>query len=290
MELDSTNTEMQTDQNASVTDSGVAQANTKSESTTKTAEPKVEIRDNKIYVNGTRVYTRDESNKIAANAKNEAISGVLKEMEVESLDAVKDVIKTLKAAPLSDDGSHSLDVRALKQAVAKREATVDELQKTVSQLRTELLLKDHMSNLHSAMPGSWTPEQRSAVIDLMRARDMFAIEGNSFQLRNGNDFFTVDGEKPDYNSAVETVGRTLGLNFGKKGVNVVNADSGVDNADRRDANRALDDSRVNSDTEYRNAYMQIRQYQPNLGRSDITHSMVMKQIDRTRKSRGLTPA
>lgn len=284
MDTASTVTEMQTDQIASVTDSEVARANTKSESTTDT--PKIEQRDGKFFLNGQRIYSRDDTNKIAANAKNEALNSFLRELEVDSLENVKDVIKTLKTAPLTEDGSHTLDVKALKQAVAKREATVDELQKTVHQLKTELLLKDHLTNLYGAMPGGWTQEQKSAVVDLMKARNMFAIEGNSFQLRNGDEFFTVDGERPDYATAVETVGRTLGLNFGKKGVSVVNAESGID-SDGPATNKAVDDSRLNSDTEYRNAYMQIRQYQPSLSRSDITHQQVMKQLEKTRKLRGI---
>ena len=147
MDNASTVTEVQTDQIASVTDSEVAKASTKSESTTSDA-PKVEQRDGKFYLNGQRIYTRDDTNKIASNAKNEAMNSFLRELEVDSLDNVKDVIKTLKTTPLTEDGSHTLDVKALKQAVAKREATVDELQKTVSLLKTELLLKDHMTNLH----------------------------------------------------------------------------------------------------------------------------------------------
>ena len=33
-----------------------------------TATPAVEIRDGKMFVDGVRVYTRDDTNKIAANA------------------------------------------------------------------------------------------------------------------------------------------------------------------------------------------------------------------------------
>jgi len=245
MDNASTVTEVQTDQIASVTDSEVAKANTKSESTTSDA-PKVEQRDGKFYLNGQRIYTRDDTNKIASNAKNEAMNSFLRELEVDSLDNVKDVIKTLKTAPLTEDGSHT-------------------------------------------MPGSWSQEQKAAVVDLMKARNMFAVEGSSFQLRNGDDFFTVDGERPDYATAVETVGRTLGLNFGKKGINVVNAEPGMDLGESPNTVKAVDDSRLGSDTEYRNAYMQIRQYQPTLSRSDVTHNMVMKQIEKVRKARGIGP-
>ncbi len=88
---------------------------------------------------------------------------------------------------------------------------------------------------------------------------------------------------------METVGRTLGLNFGKKGVSVVNAESGIDLGESPNAVKAVDDSKLGSDTEYRNAYMQIRQYQPTLSRSDVTHNMVMKQIEKVRKARGIGP-
>lgn len=276
------NTEVQTEQVAPVTDTE-SQA-TKSEEATSTS-PKVEMRDGKTFINDTRHYSRDEVNKVAANAKNEAMSGFLKELDVDSIDQVRDVISTLKSAPLTEDGQSSLDVKALKQAVAKREQTVEELQSQVNQLRTDLLLKDHMSNLNASMPGNWNTDQKQAVVDLMKARDMFAIENDSFQLRNGDEFLTVDGEKPDYATAVELVGKGLGLPFGKKGVDVVNGDTASSDAGSTSKNKPLDEGRLSSDPEYRAAYTNLRQHNAGLKRDDITHNMVVKQLDRARSLR-----
>ena len=53
--------------------------------------PKVEVKEGKVYVNGVRTYTRDETNKIASNAKIEAEKSLLKELDVDNLDQVKQV-------------------------------------------------------------------------------------------------------------------------------------------------------------------------------------------------------
>ena len=278
MDTASDQTDVQTEQNAPVTDTDV-QA-TKSEAT----EPKLESREGKMFVDGTRVYSRDDTNKIAANAKNEAVNGLLRELDVDSLDQVKDVITTLKSHS-DEEGGNSLDVRALKQTVAKREATLEELTATVSNLRQELLLKDHIGNLNTAMPSSWTPDQKTAVLDLMKARDMFAVEGDQFQLRNGGEYLTIDGAKPDYASAVDVIAKTLGLNTGKRGVDVVKMDANTDIGSDSRTVKPMDESRLKSDSEYRAAYMNIRQYQPKLGRKDVTHNMISKQIDNLRKQR-----
>jgi hypothetical protein len=279
----SENTAVQAEDIAPVTDTESAEA-TKSETTTQT--PAVEMRDGKMYIEGVgRVYTRDDTNKIASNAKNEAMNGVLRDLDVDSFDQVKDVITQLKSTPLTEDGQSSLDVRALKQAVAKREATVEELQSEVNKLRTDLLLKDHLGNLQNAMPTGWNPDQKTAVLDLMKARNMFAVEDNSFQLRNGEDFLTVDGEKPDYNSAVELVGKSLGLPFGKKGVDVVNSGENTSEAGSRTA-KGLDEARLTSDPEYRAAYTHVRKYSPGVKRQEITNNMVIKQLERARNLRG----
>jgi len=276
MDTASENTEVQTEQTAPVTDTENVTP-TKSETT----EPKLEMKDSKMFVNGNRVYSRDDTSKIAANAKNEAVNGLLRELDVDSLDQVKDVISTLKSHN-AEEGENSLDVKALKQTVAKREATLEELTAQVGSLKQELLLKDHIGNLNTAMPGSWTPDQRSAVLDLMKARDMFAVEGDQFQLRNGEEYLTVDGEKPDYASAVDVVAKTLGLNTGKRGVDVVKVD-GSDSVDNRTV-KPLDEARLKTDAEYRSAYMNLRQYS-NASRADISHNMVSKQLDNMRKQR-----
>jgi len=277
MDTASENTEVQTEQTAPVTDTENVTL-TKSETT----EPKLEHKDGKMYVEGVgRVYTRDDTSKIAANAKHEAVNGLLRELDVDSLDQVRDVISTLKSHN-SEEGDNSLDVRALKQTVAKREATLEELTAQVGSLKQELLMKDHIGNLNTAMPGSWTPDQKTAVLDLMKARDMFAVEGDQFQLRNGNEYLTVDGEKPDYASAVDVVAQTLGLNTGKRGVDVVSVDATNNGADR--TVKPLDEARLKTDAEYRTAYMNLRQFS-NTPRSSVTHNMVSKQLDKMRKQR-----
>jgi hypothetical protein len=277
MDTASENTEVQTEQTAPVTDTENVTL-TKSETT----EPRLEHKDGKMYVEGVgRVYTRDDTSKIAANAKHEAVNGLLRELDVDSLDQVRDVISTLKSHN-SEEGDNSLDVRALKQTVAKREATLEELTAQVGSLKQELLMKDHIGNLNTAMPGSWTPDQRTAVLDLMKARDMFAVEGDQFQLRNGGEYLTVDGEKPDYASAVDVVAQTLGLNTGKRGVDVVSVDATNNGADR--TVKPLDEARLKTDAEYRTAYMNLRQFS-NAPRSSVTHNMVSKQLDKMRKQR-----
>jgi len=141
------------------------------------------------------------------------------------------------------------------------------------------LLKDHMSKLTTAMPSNWNADQRNAVVDLMKARNMLAVEGDTFAIRNGEDFLTTDGETPDYGAAVEVVGKSLGLSFGKKGVDLQYGDT---NSANPNANKPLDDAKLNSDAEYRSAYMQLRKYQPGLGRDNITDAMVKSQLKKMR--------
>lgn len=273
MDNASTDTVVQDDNIAPVTDTATSVDNvdqstatdTKSDNTT----PAVEIRDGKTFVNGIRMYSRDDTNKIAANAKNEVERNILNELNVDSIDSVKQVVNTLQT--VSPEDGQGLNVNSLRDAVKKREATVEELKGQVTTLKTELLLKDHMGKLTSAMPSNWNADQRNAVVDLMKARNMLAVEGDTFAIRNGNDFLTTDGETPDYGAAVETVGKTLGLSFGKKGVDL---QYGETTSASPNSNKALDESKVTSDIEYRNAYMNIRKYQPSLSRADITDAMV----------------
>ena len=246
--VDNTNsTAIQSDNIGTVTDSAnpvdIGATDTKSENS---STPRVEVRDGKLFVDGV---------------------------------SVKSVVRTLQETAINEEGS-SLNVNALRDAVKKREATVEELKSQVNRLKTDLLLKDHMSNLQSAMPGNWTPDQRSAVVDLMRARNMLAVEGDTFAIRNGDTFLTVDGEKPDYAGAVELVGRTLGLQFGKKGVELQLGETSTEISSQKV--KAYDVNRVNTDAEYRAAYMNIRQYQPFVKREQITDSMVKKQMEKTK--------
>ena len=277
MENASTDTVVQSEENvAPVTDTAnpvdnveqSATTDTKSENTT----PAVEIRDGITIVDGVRMYSRDDTNRIAANAKNEVEKNILKDLNVDSIDSVKQVVSTLQT--VSPEEGQSLNVDSLRDAVKKREATVEELKGQVNSLKTELLLKDHMGKLQSAMPSNWNAEQQNAVVDLMKARGMLAVEGDTFAIRNGNDFLTTDGETPDYGAAVETVGKSLGLSFGKKGVDLQYGETSSGDI----GNKALDEAKMSSDVEYRNAYMTIRKYQPSLGRSDISDAMVKSQL------------
>lgn len=270
-----TETAVQTDIDAPVTDSASSVDNnatdTKSDLNT---TPKVEVREGKTFINGQRVYSRDDVNKIGANAKREVEGRLLQELNVDSIDSVKQVVNTLQESNL-DQGT-SLNVDALRDAVKKREATVEELQNQVKTLKTDLMLKDHLGQLNSAMPSAWNAEQKGAVVDLMKARGMLAVEGDTFAIRSGENYLTTDGETPDYNAAVELVGKTLGLNFGKKGVDIQYGETSTDVSSNKV--KPLNEDRLNTDAEYRAAYMNIRQYQPGVSRSDITDGMVKKAI------------
>jgi len=239
--------------------------------------PNVEYKEGKLFVDGERKFSRNDANKIIAAEKDRMVQGLLAELDVDSLDQVKDVVKQIKTLNPEDN---SLNVNALKQTLAKREATVEELQSEIKSLKTDLLLKDHMNNLNTNMPGSWTAEQKTAVIDLMKARNMFAVQDGSFQLRNGDEFLTVDGTTPDYAGAIKLVGDSLGLDAGKKGVNVNYGDS--DKLSEGTGSRqpkALDEGRISKDPEYRRAYMHIREFKPSIRRADITNNMVLKQME-----------
>jgi hypothetical protein len=239
--------------------------------------PSVEVRDGKTFVNGVRVYTRDDTNRIAANAKNEVQKNILTELNVDSIDQVKQVVSTLQE--VNPDEGNSLNVNSLRDAVKKREATVEELKSQVNSLKTDLMLKDHMGQLQNAMPSNWSAQQKDSVIKLMKADGMLAVEGDTFAIRNGNDFLTTDGEQPDYAKAVEIVGKEkLGLSFGKQGVEVQYGETGLNDAGQ--SAKTFNQNKVNADTEYRSAYMRIRRNQPGLSKSKITDSMVKKEMQR----------
>jgi len=260
--------------NPVATEQSVA-SETKSDNNT---TPSVEIREGKTFVNGVRVYTRDDTNRIAANAKNEVQKQMLNELNVDSIDQVKKVVSTLQEVN-PQEGS-TLNVDSLRDAVKKREATVEELKQQVTSLKTDLLLKDHMSQLQNAMPSNWSAQQKESVIKLMKADNMLAVEGDTFAIRNGNDFLTVDGETPDYAKAVEIVGKDkLGLSFGKQGVDLQYGET-TDTPAGTTSSKKVDDNKVAIDTDYRAAFMRIRQYQPGIKRSSITDAMVKKEMKR----------
>jgi len=243
--------------------------------------PSVEHKEGKMYVDGVRVYSRDDTNRIAANAKKDVESRILSDLDVDSIDQVKQVVTELRNA---SPENNSLDVEALRSAVQKREATVEELKAELSRVKTDYAVKEHVSTLKDNMPTSWKSEQKDAVVDLMKARNMLLVEGETFAIKNGYDYLTVDGEKPDYKTAVEVVGKSLGLPFAKKGVDTFDADRTPQDVS---SSSGVNESRLKSDREYNAAYVQVRNANKTLSRDKITDGMVKKHMERTRSFRSL---
>jgi len=247
----------------------------KSESKATPKTPSVEYKDGKMFVDGVRVYSRDDTNRIAANAKKEVESRILNDLEVDSFDQVKTVVNQLRNV---SDEEPNLNVASLRDAVKKKEQTVEELRAELARVKTDMVLKDHLVNLNTAMPAQWSQEQRSAVVDLMKARNMLHLEGETFAIRNGDTFFTdVSGERPDYAAAVTSIGKTLGLPVTKQGVAIFDAPDGV--VDDVKTIKALDQKRLQNDAAYRNAYVQVRNRDKNIAHSEITDAMVRKQME-----------
>lgn len=260
----------------SVTTEAEADTNTVEQNSEDKATPKapsVEVRDGKTYVDGVRVYSRDETNMIASKARNEVESKLLADLEVDSFDKVKQVVTELRNTDIADS---SLNVQSLRDAVAKREQTVEELRAELTAVRTEYALKEHIGTLRDNMPQQWNAEQKSAVVDLMKARNMLHLDGEQFAIKNGEDYFTTDGETPDYKLAVEVVGKSLGLPFAKKGVESFDADkqpskqkeSGVDVQQL-----------IKTDPQLRNAYVKLRGR--GLNASQITESALRSFVEKS---------
>ena len=284
MEADSTNTVEHTDQSVPVTDSADNVDNSNTVKSEKKATPSVEVKDGKLFVDGNRVYSRDDVNKIGANARKEVESKLIQDLNVDSIDSVRGVVKALQGSDSNEEGS-SLNVESLRDAVKKREATVEELKQQVNTLKTDLLLKDHMGQLNSAMPSNWTAQQKSAVVKLMKADNMLAVEGDTFAIRNGNDYLTVDGETPDYASAVELVGRNLGLNFGKKGVDMPLGEIS-NQSDGKQAIKPVDQNKVKNDPAYREAYLNLRlNRRGGVSSSDVTDNMIKARANEIKQSK-----
>lgn len=234
--------------------------------------PTVESRDGKMFVDGVRVYTRDDTNKIAANAKRDVENRLLQELEVDSFDKVKSVVKQLQTADPEQD---SLNVNSLRDAVKKKEQTVEELRAELHAVKTDFALKEHVGTLKDSMPTSWNQDQRSAVIDLMKARDMLHYQDGTFAIKAGDEFLTTDGETPDYKSAVEVVGKTLGLPFAKKGIDTFDSDSAP--AQSKEV-KGINEDKLKSDPLYRKAYVDLREKQ-RLSRGQITDALIKKTMD-----------
>lgn len=232
-----------------------------------------EYREGKWYLDQKRFYTRDETNMVAKQAEDRARQSIMKELDVDDLGQIKTVVNELRS--VNSEEGQSLNVKALKDAVTKKEQTLAELQTQVTSLKTELVLKDHIGKLTGAMPSNWSADQSQAVIDLMNARNMIAVEGDTFALRDGDSFMTVDGETPDYNAAVEKIGKQLNFSFGKKGVDVAYGET--DTGGQMTA-KAIDETRLNSDASYRRAYMSIREFNRSLTREQITDGMIKKKM------------
>ena len=237
------------------------------------ATPIVEIREGKTFIDGNRVFTKAEKDAIAKVASRETEAQILKELGVDSLQSVKQVVRQLQTANIDGEGESSLDVNALKNAVAKKEQTVAELKAELEAVKSQYVLDNHISRLKSNMPTNWTESQKDSVVKLMRADNMFRVEGQSFHIVDNEDFLTLDDGTPDYNNAVRTVGNRLGLPFSKTGVATVDTQSKP--VDNRDAStKAINEDRLKSDNRYRDAYVALRRTKMNLDRSQITNKMI----------------
>ena len=239
--------------------------------------PTVEIKDGKTFVNGVRMFSRAEKDAVAKIASRDVEQNILNDLGVDNLQSVKQVVKQLQTANIDSESGSSLDLNALKQSVAKKEQTVAELKAELESVKSQYVVDKHVSNLKDAMPSAWTSEQKSSVVKLMQADNMFRIEGDSFHIVDGEDFLTTDDGLPNYNIAVEKMGKTLGLPFAKKGVTTVDADSTpVDSK----SNRGIDEDRIKSDPRYRDAYVTIRNKNVGLSREQISNKMIEAQMSK----------
>ena len=241
----------------------------------KATAPNVEVKDGKTYVDGQRMFTKAEKDAIAKTATREVEQRLVNELGVDSLASVKQVVKELQTANITE-GESSLDISALKNTVAKKEQTVAELKAELDAVKSQYVLDNHVGKLKDAMPTAWSPEQKEGVIKLMTADNMFRVEGQSFHIVDGEDFITTDEGLPNYEAAVQKVGTNLGLPFAKKGVATVDAQSTpVSN------NKAgVDDARIKSDPRYRDAYVTLRSKNIGLARENMTNKMVEDQMQK----------
>ena len=271
--------------NTTVVDTGesqtVPETATQSEesiSVSSNAKPEVEMRDGRVFVDGQRMFTKAEKDAIAKTTTREVEQRLIQELGVDNLSSVKQVVKELQTANITE-GESSLDVSALKSAVAKKEQTVAELKAELEGVKSQYVLDAHVGKLKDAMPSAWTPEQRNSVVKLMNADNMFKVEGQSFHIANGEDFFTTDEGQPNYTAAVEKVGKDLGLQFSKKGVATVDAQSTPVSS----RSKEIDQGRMKTDPQYRDAYVNLRSQRIGLGQSSITNKMVETHMTKIRR-------
>jgi len=261
-------------QQDTVVDTGESQtvpetANSEENISVNSNESKVEIREGRYFVDGQRMFTKAEKDAIAKTATREVEQRLVNELGVDSLSSVKQVVKELQTANITE-GESSLDVSALKSAVAKKEQTVAELKAELEGVKSQYVLDAHVGKLKDVMPTAWTPEQRNSVIKLMNADNMFKVEGQSFHIVDGEDFITTDEGLPNYSAAVEKMGKQLGLQFSKKGIATVDAQS----TPVSNSKKGLDEARMNSEPRYREAYVAMRRQNINLSRDTVTNKMV----------------
>lgn len=244
-----------------------------SEESLSPGQPVVEVREGKTFVDGVRVYSRDESNRIASKATQDAEKRILDQLNVDNLDQVKEVVSQLQTAE-----GESLSVNQLRDAVKKREATVEELRAELDAIKLDQKLSGHINQLTGNMPEHWNSEQRSAVVDLMKARNMLEVDGDSFGIKFGNEYITDNsGENPDYRTAVSRVAETLGMSMGKPGQKSFDADTGTPDQ-RPTRSTGIDQKKLDTDPNYRSAYVAVRQMNPTLSRGAITDAMIRKQM------------
>ena len=271
--------------NTTVVDTGesqtVPETVTQSEesiSVSSNAKPEVEMRDGRYFIDGQRLFTKAEKDAIAKTTTREVEQRLIAELGVDNLSSVKQVVKELQAANITE-GESSLDITALRNTVAKKEQTVAELKAELEGVKSQYVLDAHVGKLKDAMPSAWTPEQRNSVVKLMNADNMFKVEGQSFHIANGEDFFTTDEGQPNYTAAVEKVGRDLGLQFSKKGVATVDAQT----APVSSRSKELDQGRMKTDHQYRDAYVNLRSSNIGRGQTNITNNMVEAQMAKLRR-------
>tara|TARA_R110002126_G_scaffold69925_2_gene176376 strand:+ start:345 stop:1178 length:834 start_codon:yes stop_codon:yes gene_type:complete len=270
--------------NTTVVDTGesqtVPETETQSEesiSVSSNAKPEVEERDGKFFINGQRMFSKAEKDAIAKTTTREVEQRLIAELGVDNLSSVKQVVRELQSANITE-GESSLDITALRNTVAKKEQTVAELKAELEGVKAQYVLDDHVGKLKDAMPSAWTPEQRNSVVRLMKADGMFKVEGQSFHIVDGDDFYTTDEGKPNYIAAVEKVGRDLGLQFSKKGVATVDAQS----TPVSKGTGKIDETRLKSDSQYRDAYVTLRSQNTSLNREAITSKMIESQMNKLR--------
>lgn len=270
-------------QQDTVVDTGESQtvpetANSEENISVNSNESKVEIREGRYFVDGQRMFTKAEKDAIAKTATREVEQRLVNELGVDSLSSVKQVVKELQTANITE-GESSLDISALKNTVAKKEQTVAELKAELEGVKNQYVLDAHVGKLKDVMPTAWTPEQRNSVVKLMNADNMFRVEGQSFHIVDGEDFITTDEGLPNYTAAVEKVGKQLGLQFSKKGIATVDAQS----TPVSNSKKGLDEARMNSEPRYREAYVALRRQNIKLSRDSVTNKMVEDQMTKRQR-------